>query len=128
MKKHFWFRAVMLALLVVFLFVSTARADTVTATIPVGTNPDGMAVNPVSNKIYVANSRSNTVTVIDGATNATTSVAVGSTCAEVAVDPTTNKVYVAHLWSSGVMVTLSGTGQTGCGVITVTLSLSRLAT
>ena len=34
-----------------------------------------MAVNPVTNKIYVANVGSNNVTVIDGATNATTTVA-----------------------------------------------------
>ncbi len=38
-----------------------------------------MAVNPVTNKIYVANSSGNNVTVIDGATNSTTTVtAVGS--------------------------------------------------
>ena len=33
-----------------------------------------MAVNPVTNKIYVANQDSNNVTVIDGATNSTTTV------------------------------------------------------
>ena len=34
-------------------------------------------MNPVTNKIYVANECSDNVTVIDGATNATTTVAVG---------------------------------------------------
>ena len=33
-----------------------------------------VAVNPVTNKIYVANGSSDNVTVIDGATNATTMV------------------------------------------------------
>ena len=37
-----------------------------------------MAVNPVTNKIYVANYDSDNVTVIDGATNATTTVAAGA--------------------------------------------------
>ena len=32
-----------------------------------GYNPCAVAVNPVTNKIYVANSQSGTVTVIDGA-------------------------------------------------------------
>ena len=40
-------------------------------TITVGSNPQAMALNPVTNKVYVANLASNDVTVIDGATNAT---------------------------------------------------------
>jgi len=37
-----------------------------------------VAVNPVTNKVYVANNGSNNVTVIDGATNVTTTVAAGT--------------------------------------------------
>ena len=40
--------------------------------------PTAVAVNPVTNKIYVANDDSGNVTVIDGATNATTTVATGT--------------------------------------------------
>ena len=40
--------------------------------------PVGVAVNPVTNKIYVANYTSNNVTVIDGATNSTTTVSAGA--------------------------------------------------
>ena len=54
-----------------------------------------MAVNPVTNKIYVANDGSSNVTVIDGATNSTTTVAAGNPYA-VAVNPVTNKIYVAN--------------------------------
>ena len=50
------------------------QAQYVTATLPAGTNPYAAAVNEVTNKIYVANSGSNNVTVIDGATNSTTTV------------------------------------------------------
>jgi len=53
-------------------------------------------VNPVTNKIYVANVSSNDVTVIDGATNGTTTVAVGSSPFGLAVNPVTNKIYVAN--------------------------------
>ena len=40
-----------------------------TARVAPGLSPVAVAVNPVTNKIYVANSNSNDVTVIDGATN-----------------------------------------------------------
>ena len=61
-----------------------------------------MAVNPNTNKIYVANagaSGNSTVTVIDGATNNTTTVAVGTgrwADVAVAVNPNTNQIYVVN--------------------------------
>jgi YVTN family beta-propeller protein len=61
-------------------------------------------VNPVTNKIYVANQFANTVTAIDGATNVTTSVAVGEVPIAVAVNPVTNRVYVANLMTGDVTV------------------------
>ena len=42
-----------------------------------GDAPYAVAVNPVTNKIYVVNYTSNNVTVIDGATNDTTTVPPG---------------------------------------------------
>jgi YVTN family beta-propeller protein len=74
---------------------SSARAQTVTATVPVGTSPRAVAVNPQTNKIYVANSFSNNVTVIDGATNSTITVTTGGVPVAVAVNSATNKIYVA---------------------------------
>ena len=55
------------------------RADTVLPPIPVGTQPYAVAVNPVTNKIYVANNCSDGGTVIDGANNATDTVSSSST-------------------------------------------------
>src|SRR5258706_10333808 len=52
--------------------VPALAAYAVTATIPVGTNPFGVGVNPVTNTIFVAKINSNTVSVIDGATNTVT--------------------------------------------------------
>ena len=41
----------------------TIHAQTVTATVDVGIGPAAVAVNPITNKIYVANTASNTVTI-----------------------------------------------------------------
>ena len=70
-----------------------------------------VAVNPVTNKIYVANS-SGTVTVIDGATNTTTTVAAGTAPIAVAVNPVTNKIYVANQGSNNVTVIDGATNTT----------------
>ena len=54
-------------------------------------------MNPVTNKIYVANFSSSTVTVIDGATNsARRPCNAGTIPMPVAVNPVTNKIYVAN--------------------------------
>jgi len=74
---------VLVVCLTVAAIVGTASADWVTATVPAGSEPWAVAVNPVTNKIYVANRNEDNVTVIDGATNDTTLVAAdaaGETC------------------------------------------------
>ncbi len=76
-----------------------------TQTVTVGIRPFGVAINSVSNKIYVVNygsgycssgSGNGTVTVIDGATLSTHSVVVGVCPNGVAINSTTNKIYVAN--------------------------------
>ncbi len=67
-----------------------------TFTVAVGNYPAAVAVNSVTNKVYVTNFMSNTVTVIDGATGTTTTVPVGGYPRAVAVNPLTNKIYVAN--------------------------------
>ena len=71
-----------------------------------------MAANPVTNKIYVANYSSNTVTVIDGATNDTTSLPAGACPCAVAVNPITNKIYAANQSSHNVTVIDGATNAT----------------
>ena len=44
--------------------VIKGASNTVVATVPVGPQPDDLAVNPVTNRIYVANTGDNTVSVI----------------------------------------------------------------
>ncbi len=53
------------------------HAQILTAVLDTGHGPSAVAVNPVTNTIYVTNHDSNTVTVIDGATNSTMEVKVG---------------------------------------------------
>ncbi|WP_054943672.1 YncE family protein [Paenibacillus ihuae] len=66
--------------------------------------PWEMAVNPVTNKIYVVNNNDESVTVIDGASNKTMEVAVGSLPHSIAVNSITNKIYVTNNWSNSVTV------------------------
>ena len=56
------------------LSLRPARADAPLTTIPTGNTPLSVAVNPVTNRIYVANFESDNVMVIDGANNATQTV------------------------------------------------------
>ena len=92
--------------------IGTASADWVTTTVPAGDTPWAGAVNPVTNKIYVANMHSHNVTVIDGATNNTTLVAAGSEPCAVAVNPVTNKIYVVNEDSYNVTVIDGATNNT----------------
>jgi YVTN family beta-propeller protein len=75
--------------------VIDGATNAATITIPIAGEPAGIAVNTVTNKVYVGNEANNFVTVIDGATNSTTTVDIGANSAAIAVNPATNKVYVA---------------------------------
>ena len=95
MRNTHSFYLVLLVFSLAVAFQSTI-AQVVIATVPVGNGPWIVAVNPVTDKIYVANSNDNTISVIDGATNNTTSVNVGIYPYAVAVNAVTNKIYVAN--------------------------------
>jgi len=71
-----------------------------------------VAINPVTNKVYVANFGSSIVTVIDGLTNDTTLVSAGSGPCAVTVNPVTNKVYVANNGTANVTVIDGATDKT----------------
>ena len=71
-------------------------------TLMVGGEPEGVAVNPVTDKIYVANAGTDNISVIDGATYTATTLT--STGAAVAVNPETNKIYVANTGADTVTV------------------------
>jgi YVTN family beta-propeller protein len=58
--------------------VIDTATNTVTATIPVGRSPEGVAVTPDSRKVYVANVSSNTYGGLNGATAALGFASVGA--------------------------------------------------
>ena len=80
-----------------------------------------MAVNPSTNTVYVANSGSNSVSVIDGSNNtvtATVSVPLGPV--GVAVNPSTNTVYVTKYYDNTVSV-IDGSNNTVTATVSVGL-------
>ena len=87
-------RKIVVVVSAVFAVLSFAapvlHAQWVTATIAAGSGPDAVAVNPATNMVYVVNSNSNNVSVINGATNATSTVSVGYTPTAIAVNPTSS--------------------------------------
>jgi YVTN family beta-propeller protein len=114
-----------------------AFAQQVIATVPVGSRPSTEAINPVTNKIYVANVCGNdttcaypysqgTVTVIDGATNNPLSVNVGYRPYGLAVNSATNKIYVANYCgndpncsSDGTVTVIDGVSNTVIATVPV---------
>ena len=69
----------------------------VTATIPVGSGPSGVAVDPAAGTVYVTNNYDGTVSVINEATGAVTAtIPVGPHPYGVAVDPAAGTVYVTN--------------------------------
>ncbi len=66
-------------------------------TIAVGAKPSGVAVDPAAHCVYVANSGSASVSVLDTESNAVVAtVQVGRGPVAVAVDPATHRAYVAN--------------------------------
>jgi YVTN family beta-propeller protein len=92
--------------------VIDGNSDTVTNTLPTGNLPFAVAVNPITNMIYMTNEASNTVTVVDGATLSTTTIPVGSNPLFIAVNPVTNKIYVANEGSNNITVIDGSTNTT----------------
>jgi YVTN family beta-propeller protein len=87
--------------------VIDGNSNTVVATINSGslTSAYGLAVNSITNKIFVSNISGDTVAVVDGVTNTvTTTILVGSEPCGVRVDSTANLVYVVSLQSKTVAV------------------------
>jgi YVTN family beta-propeller protein len=94
-------------------------------TIEVGSYPSGVAVDPGTHNVYVANNADNTVSVIDetgdGSTGTVTAtIGVGVAPSGVAVDPSTQKVFVANSVDNTVsVIDESGDGLTGTVTATI---------
>lgn len=85
--------------------VFDTTADAVTATVPVGAHPRGVAVHPAGTLVYVANEGSSTLSVISTAVNrVVATVPVGRHPDGVAVHPAGTVVYVTDRESNTVSV------------------------
>ena len=101
------------------VMVINTATNKVTVTVPVGSDPYGVAVTPDRTKVYVANQGSDTVSVIDTATNTVIStVDVGNYPKGVAVNPDGTKVYVTNYYSNTVSVI-----DTSTNTVTATVSV-----
>jgi YVTN family beta-propeller protein len=107
-----------IGLAAVFLFIgiglwlSTDPAHTASLQnpIPVGSAPSAVAVNSITNKIYVGNRGSHSVNIIDGADNSTVAVQTGDYPNALGVNTVTNKLYVAN-FDSGSVTVIDGAGN-----------------
>lgn len=87
--------AVALAAAIAGASAGGGAGPTLVTTVAVGTHPVGVAVNAETNRIYVANDNSLSVSVVDGATNTVVAaIPVGGNPFFVAVNSRTNRVYV----------------------------------
>jgi len=88
-------------MLFVLSLTGSLAAQSVVATIPVGSAPSLVAVDRSTNLIYVTNAGDNTVSVIDGATNAVIdTVSVASFPQAVAVNSSLHRIYVGNFGST----------------------------
>jgi YVTN family beta-propeller protein len=98
--------------------VDTATG-TIVATVPVGSNPFGVAVHPSGTRVYVGNTDDNSVSVIDVASNtvvATVPVQTGP--AGLAVHPDGSRLFVANELDDTVTV-IETAGNTVAGTVMV---------
>jgi LPXTG-motif cell wall-anchored protein len=85
--------------------VVDGATNVVTTTISVGSGSQSVAVNPGTNRVYVANRGDNTVSVIDGASDSVIStVPVGGAPSGIDVNTTTGMVFVPNAGSGNVSV------------------------
>lgn len=108
------------------------HAQTVVATIPVGSSPFGAAVNETTDRVYVANYGSNTVSVIDGSTNTViATVPVGANPFGAAVNEVTNRAYITNAGfgyaSPGSVSVIDGTSNSVIATVPVGLEAEGVA-
>ena len=85
--------------------VIDTQTNTVTATIPVGISPGGVAISPDGTRIYVTHYVNGNISVIDATTNTVTAIVhVGINPGGVAVSPDGSRIYVADHYNNDVYV------------------------
>jgi DNA-binding beta-propeller fold protein YncE len=103
-------------------------AQKVVATVPTtGFSPSALAINTVTNRIYILNQSGGTVDVLDGLTNSiVATVPVSSSISRLAVNETTNKVYVIDPFAGSLSI-IDGATNTLTGSVTFGVRIGSLA-
>jgi YVTN family beta-propeller protein len=111
----------------VILASPRAGAQSFTMSVPAGTTPTAVAVNPLTGQLYIADNGGASVTVVSGSNNAVVAtIPVGTNPSAIAIDPVTNVVYVANGGSGNVTVIDGGTNAV-VATITVGTAPSAMA-
>jgi len=115
--------ALLLAASAMLFVAAPAHAQVVTATLSDPNVSHGVAVDPVTNKIYLADS-GGTLTVIDGATNAISTASNGGSASywAIAVNPVTNLVYAINRDNGNIDV-FTGATASAAAQYSTTISL-----
>jgi YVTN family beta-propeller protein len=114
MKKIF-----ALMILALMLASRSEAALTLITTIAVGSGPQGIAINPTTGLMYVANEGGTTVSVIDISTDAVTATITGfSGPRSIVIDTSTNTLYVTNYTGAKVSV-VDGATNTITTTVTV---------
>jgi YVTN family beta-propeller protein len=93
----------------------------------VGSHPRGIIFNPNNNLLYITNSFSNTVTVLDTETDKiVANIPVGTTPQSIAVNPQDNRIYVVNTGSNDVSA-IDGSTNTVIGTTKVGNSPTGIA-
>jgi YVTN family beta-propeller protein len=99
--------------------VIDTASNSVVATIAVGMQPIGVAVNATATRVYVTNRGANTVAVIDAANNSViAAIPVSAQPTGVAVNRAGTRVYVANFGANGLTV-IDATRNAVVAVVTV---------
>ena len=97
-------------------------ADAPVATVPVGTGPAVVAVDPLTHNVFIGNYYGDSVSVIDGVTRSSVATIAMPTGGSIAVpiaavvDVLSGKAYVGNFWSNYVSV-IDGTSFTAVATI-----------
>jgi YVTN family beta-propeller protein len=97
----------------------TAEAQSVVPiipSIPVGASPLAVVTNPNTNRIYVANHGSNSISVIDGGSmSVIANIAIGHSPVDLAINPSVGLLYVATSDGSHLVIRIDTTTNTVVG-------------
>ena len=94
-----------LGLAALAIYTCFAQAQSIEQNIDTGQQPMAVAVNEATNKAYVVNHNSNSISVIDGKTRtAVATIKTGAGPEAIAVNQLTNRIYVANSGENSVTV------------------------